>query len=68
MNKTSRIRMWLRWAMLLPLMGVFGESSCSVSDAAREVADGLNNAANSLDGHQESDFNKFVDDVQNLFD
>jgi len=53
--------------MLLPLMGVYAEGSCSVGEAMREIADGINDAADTIDG-DDNDLNRFIDDMQELFD
>ena len=65
MNAILRKCAWLRWALLLPISAVYAEASCA--NAARDVADGLNNAANSIDGDDKNDFDEFVDDFQELF-
>jgi len=67
MRSLTRVRRWLRWAMLLPLMGVYAEGSCSVGEAMREIADGINDAADTIDG-DDNDLNRFIDDMQELFD
>lgn len=59
---------WLRWILLAPLMQMYASNGCAPADALRDVADGLNNAANAMDGEDKSDFNQFVDDLQDLFD
>lgn len=67
MNAILRRRGWLRWGLLVPL-AVMYENGCAVSDAMREAADGLNNAAGSLDGKQPSEANQLIDDIQKLFE
>jgi hypothetical protein len=68
MNAILRKRTWLRWAMLLPVAALYADSSCAVTDAMRNAADGLNNAASSLDGKKPSETNQLIDDIQKLFD
>ncbi len=69
MNRILKRRAWLRWVLLLPFLGVFEESSCAVSDAMRETADGLQSAANSLDGEEDStsELDQLVKDFDKLF-
>jgi len=68
MNGILRKRSWLRWAMLWPLATLCAESSCSLTEAMREAADGLTNTANSLAGKKTNDVNQLIDDIQKLFD
>lgn len=68
MNAILQKRAWLRWLMLLPLTVLYAESSCSMADAMRETAEGLTDAASSLDGKKPSETNQLIDDIQALFE
>jgi hypothetical protein len=51
-----KARSWTWWKSLLlvPLASVYGFESCT-ADAVRDVADGLNDVANEVDGGNSSD-------------
>jgi hypothetical protein len=57
---------WWRWLLVVPLgHSVLGTSGC-LGTTLRDAADELNQMANATDDR--SDFDRFVDDLQNLFD
>lgn len=69
MKKILQTRRWLRWAALAPMVFLYESNGCVGIRALREVADGLNDAADTLSGDDDrSDFNRFIDDLQDLFD
>lgn len=68
MDAILRKRSWLRWAMLLPMLTVYGEASCSTS--MRDMAQSLNSAADSMDGGKSTGqkLDDLLDNIGNLFD
>jgi|GEM_PF-2623780 len=67
MRRTLSVRRWLRWVMWLPLLSVYATGTC-ISDAIRDVADGLNDAANTIDGENGGDLDRLLEDLNGLFD
>jgi hypothetical protein len=61
------IRTWLRWLLLAGCLAALTGADCV--DRIRNVSEGLNNLADSIDGGEdEDDLNDFIDDLQDLFD
>lgn len=60
-------RPWLKWMMLIPAATIYAAPNC-MTDAIREVADGLSDAADDLDGKDDNEIDQFFDDLKDLFD
>ncbi len=68
MKRFARAQSWIRWFLVAAATGVCLTSSCGVGDAMRELADGISQAADDLDGKKPSDWDRFVEGINTMFD